>query len=86
MSLHALSRLTLTLAVAAALAACGKTGTPADAAQAAADPATRFDLSKVDAPVAAFAVADLDPAVSACADLNGHVNGKWLAANPETTV
>jgi len=30
----------------------------------------------------AFQVSDLDAAISACTDLNAHVNRKWLAANP----
>ena len=78
-----LARLTLAVATAAALSACGKSETPAGtAATAPAAAPVAFDLSKVDAPSLAFAVADLDPSVSACADLNGHVNGKWLAANP----
>jgi putative endopeptidase len=29
-----------------------------------------------------FDVADLDTAVSACADFDGFVNAKWIAANP----
>ena len=29
-----------------------------------------------------FDVADLDPAVSACADFDGFVNAKWITANP----
>jgi putative endopeptidase len=32
--------------------------------------------------VNAFSVADLDASKNACADFNGYVNGKWLAANP----
>jgi len=67
--------LTLAVAVAAVLSACGKSEAPAAAPMS-------FDLSQVDAPGIAFNVADLDPDVSACADLGGHVNGKWLAANP----
>ena len=75
--------LTLALAVAAALSACGRQEAPADAAATAAAPAPmRFDLSAVDTPSAAFNVADLDPSIAACADLGGHVNSKWLAANP----
>jgi len=73
--------LTLAVAVAAALSACGKSEAPAAAATAASAPMA-FDLSRVDAPGIAFDVADLDPSVSACADLDGHVNRKWLAANP----
>ena len=34
------------------------------------------------APSLAFNVADLNPAIPACTDLNGFVNSKWLAANP----
>jgi len=33
-------------------------------------------------PLPAFKLSDLDAAVSACSDLNAHVNAKWLAANP----
>ncbi len=39
-----------------------------------------IDFSKLPA-LPAFNVADLDPAVSACTDLNKFVNGKWLSAN-----
>ncbi|HRF82929.1 MAG TPA: M13 family metallopeptidase [Pseudoxanthomonas sp.] len=73
-----LAHLTLAVAVAAALSACGKTESPATAAHT----APKFDLSKVDVPSAAFKVADLDPSASACDDLNAYVNSKWLAANP----
>jgi Predicted metalloendopeptidase len=71
--------LALSLAVAAALAGCSQSA-PADAASAG-KPAG-FDLSRIDAPVTTFNVADLDPSIPACTDLNGHVNSKWLAANP----
>ncbi len=79
MTLSKLVPLSLTVAIAASLAACGKTETPASTAEAA-KPA--FDLSQITTPSVSFNVADLDPAVSACADLNGFVNGKWLKANP----
>ena len=68
--------LTLAVAVAAALSACGKTESPV------AEAAMKFDLSAIDVPSAAFNVADLDLSASACDDLNAHVNSKWLAANP----
>jgi len=29
-----------------------------------------------------YDVHELDPAISACQDFNGHANGKWIAANP----
>ncbi len=81
MTLSKLVPLSLTVAIAASLAACGGNSDAAPpAAAAAAKPA--FDLSQIKTPSVAFNVADLDPAVSACADLNGFVNGKWLKANP----
>lgn len=39
-------------------------------------------MSKLDAPIVAFGINDLDPAINACQDLNGFVNAKWLKANP----
>jgi len=79
MTLSKLVPLSLTVAIAASLAACGKTEAPAAQAEAA-KPA--FDLSRITTPSVAFNAADVDPAVSACTDLNGFVNGKWLKANP----
>ncbi|MGV8959570.1 MAG: M13 family metallopeptidase [Stenotrophomonas sp.] len=78
MTFSKLAPLTLTVAIAASLAACGKTETPAAAETA--KPA--FDLSQIKTPLISLNVADLDPSISACTDLNGFVNGKWLAANP----
>ncbi|MET0290072.1 MAG: M13-type metalloendopeptidase, partial [Pseudoxanthomonas sp.] len=72
--------LSLAVAIATSLAACGKQeAAQAPAPQAKATPT--FDLSKVDAPTMAFSPADLDRTASACADLNGFVNGTWLKAN-----
>src|SRR5690606_38182217 len=70
--------LLLSLAVTAALAACQK-DVPAPAADADKSAApTAMELP----PTSAFAIADLDTSVDACADLDAFVNGKWLAANP----
>ena len=81
MTLSKLVPLSLTVAIAASLAACGGKGeATAPAADTPAKPA--FDLSQIKTPSVAFNVADLDPAVAACSDLNGFVNGKWLRANP----
>ncbi len=45
--------------------------------------ATSLSATAADKPKSSvFDVADLDPAVSACADFNGFVNAKWIAANP----
>ena len=41
-----------------------------------------FDLASIKTQEVRFQASDLDPAVVACDDLNGYVNGKWLAANP----
>jgi putative endopeptidase len=83
MTFSKLAPLSLAVAIAASLSACG--GKPAETTQGAANAgpaAAAFDLSKLDAPTMAFNVADLDPASAACQDLNGFVNGKWLKANP----
>lgn len=85
MSLNKPQVLVLSLAVAAALAACGKkeeaaaptadAGKPAEAAT-----AYKLDESKLPG-VNRFQVADLDSSKDACTDFGGYVNGKWLAAN-----
>ncbi|MGV6488442.1 M13 family metallopeptidase [Stenotrophomonas bentonitica] len=70
----------LTVAIAASLAACGKTDTAPAADVADAKPA--FDLSQIKTPLISLNSADLDPAIAACTDLNGFVNSSWLKANP----
>ena len=76
--------LLLSLSIAAALAACQKPAADAGAAAGgAAKPAAAaytLDESKLP-PFNQFNAADLDAARNACADFDGHVNGKWLAAN-----
>jgi putative endopeptidase len=79
-SLSVFKPLTLALAVTVALAACQQADAPADSARQANKPAV--DLSQLKTPVSSFSAADLDPSVPVCTDLNAHVNGKWLAANP----
>ncbi|MDA3307209.1 MULTISPECIES: M13 family metallopeptidase [Stenotrophomonas] len=79
MNVRNLVPLGLTIAIAASLAACGKNET-APAASADAKPA--FDLSQIKTPLISLNSADLNPAISACTDLNGFVNSKWLKANP----
>ena len=46
--------------------------------------ATRIALcaGALAAPVSVFNVKELDRTISACIDLNGLVNAKWIAANP----
>ncbi|MGH8026114.1 MAG: peptidase, partial [Pseudoxanthomonas sp.] len=78
--------LLLSLAVTAALAACGKKEEAAPAAGSAATTATaepaalKLDESKL--PKAnSFLISDLDTSKNACTDFSGYANGKWLAAN-----
>ncbi|WP_282295223.1 M13 family metallopeptidase [Stenotrophomonas sp. PS02289] len=79
MTFTKLAPLGLTVAIAASLAACGKTDAPAaDATPAKA----AFDQSQIKTPLISLNSADLDPTIAACTDLNGYVNSKWLKANP----
>lgn len=76
--------LAVALSAAMTLAACGSEQATAPAATPAAAPAPsapRIDLSSLP-PLPAFRAADLDAEVSACMDLDKHVNAKWQAANP----
>ncbi len=70
-TLNKLKNLTLALAVAAALS-------PAAGFAA---PALTIDESKLPK-LPHFDVTDLDPKTPVCQDLNAHVNGRWMAANP----
>nr|WP_255783997.1 M13-type metalloendopeptidase [Lysobacter chinensis] len=72
----------LSLAIAAAVSACGKTDSPAVSTDAAADQdqGITLDESKLP-PVNRFLASDLDTSKDACTDFGGYVNGKWLAAN-----
>ena len=76
--------LLLSLAIAGVIAGCNRQDADTTAAgtdTAAADTA-RFTLDETNLPpVNRFTQSDLDPAVDACTDFGGHVNGKWLAAN-----
>jgi putative endopeptidase len=72
-TLNNFKHLTLALAVAAALSA--------GSAFAATAPTLKIDESKLPA-LPHFDAADLDAKTPICKDLNAHVNGNWLAANP----
>ena len=75
--------LLLSLAIAGVIAGCNRqdADTTAAGTDTAADTA-RFTLDETNLPpVNRFTQSDLDPAVDACTDFGGHVNGKWLAAN-----
>ena len=75
----------LVLAVMVALSGCAMSATndaPAKVASVQAD-APHFKIDESRLPhLGAISFADLDPSRSACGDLFGYVNGKWLAANP----
>jgi putative endopeptidase len=83
MNLSAPRLLVLSLAIATAVTACKKnddTTTAASTSDAPARPALTLDETKL--PVATrFAIGDLDANTPACVDFDGHVNGKWVAAN-----
>ncbi len=78
--------LTLSLAVAAALAGCKKsedTAPAAPAAETAASTAPKLTLDESKLPpFNQFQASDLDPNANACTDLNAYANAKFLAANP----
>ena len=82
-TLNNLKHLTLALSVAAALGACKKQDAAAPVIAAEPAPAAGLKIDESKLPVLPhFNVADLDPNTPACKDLNGYVNGKWVAANP----
>ena len=80
MKIRSLKPLAIATGIAIALAACSqKSATPeAGTETAATPPATVAEAPKH----VAFDTSEIDPAVNACADFNGFVNGKWIAANP----
>jgi len=80
MKIQALASLTLSMAIAVALAGCGKQPA-ADGADATA-PAAPASAPAEESRHVAFDVSDLDPGIDACTDFNGFVNAKWIAANP----
>jgi putative endopeptidase len=82
-TIRILKPLSLAVAVALSVSACTK---PQDSSAPPAKPdaavkALTIDVSKLPA-LPAFNAAELDAASPVCVDLNQHVNGKWLAANP----
>lgn len=87
----ALKPLSLAVAAALLLSACGETAAPPAtpvATQAPAAVTTPVEPAKLTIdtstlpPLPAFKLSDLDENIPACTDFNGHVNSKWLAANP----
>ncbi|HLS84464.1 MAG TPA: M13-type metalloendopeptidase [Arenimonas sp.] len=74
--------MTLALAVTVALAACQKEADAPAPTGSSADATPAVDMSALKTPMVSFSPSDLDATVPICSDLNAHVNGKWLAANP----
>ena len=77
MNVRNLVPLGLTIAIAASLAACGRTKPPGGQCRRQAGLRPVADQDAAD-----LAQQRLDPAIPACTDLNGFVNNKWLKANP----
>ena len=74
--------LVLALAITTALAACKKSEDAPVAATADAPAARALTLDESKLPTATrFAIGDLDANTPACVDFDGHINGKWVAAN-----
>ncbi len=88
MSPVSLRRLTLSLAVASALAACGGSAPPADQGSASSAPATAPAAPKISlvegslTPLTTLKTSELAADIQACEDFAGKVNNTWLAANP----
>jgi putative endopeptidase len=84
-TLNHLKHLSLAIAITAALGACKQpdkaAAAPAAGATASATPVIHIDESTL-TKLPHFDAADLDANTPVCTDLNAHVNGKWLAANP----
>jgi len=84
-TLNHLKHLSLAIAITAALGACKQpdkaAAVPAATATASAAPQIHIDESSL-TKLPHFDAADLDANTPVCTDLNAHVNGKWLAANP----
>ncbi|MFC4728172.1 M13 family metallopeptidase [Coralloluteibacterium thermophilus] len=82
MNARLLKPLLLSLSVTLALGACQREAAPPAAPAAPASTAQPAAAPAELPPLARFAVSDLDPSTPACVDLDAHVNGTWLAANP----
>ncbi|GAB2495188.1 M13 family metallopeptidase [Arenimonas alkanexedens] len=80
MNLRPLKPLALAFSITFALAACQKTEAPAEPVAEA--PQLQVDLSQVAQQPISLSADDVSPEIQACQDFNGHVNAKWLAANP----
>ena len=81
MNLRQIKPLALAFSITVALAACQKAETPA-AEPVAEAPKLTVDLSQVAQQPISLRADDISPEIQACQDFNGHVNAKWLAANP----
>ncbi len=81
MTRRSLAPFALSFAISVALAACG--GTPAEVPADGDASASTITLDSSTLPgLIRFAASDIDADAPICSDLNAHVNGKWLAANP----
>jgi putative endopeptidase len=85
-----LKPLALAVGLALAAAGCGKNADQSSAPAASTAPAAGASAPATATSTAAapavkknpFDVSEIDPGLNACADLNGFVNAKWVAANP----
>lgn len=80
MNVPSLKPLAIVAGIALALGACSQK--PAETESATTPAAESAAATTAEPTHIAFDTSELDPSINVCADLNGFVNNKWLAANP----
>ena len=80
MNVPSLKPLAIVAGIALALGACSQK--PAETESATTPAAESAAATTAEPAHVAFDTSELDPSINVCADLNGFVNNKWLAANP----
>ena len=80
MNVPSLKPLAIVAGIALALGACSQK--PAETESATTPAAESAAATTAERANVAFDTSELDPSINVCADLNGFVNNKWLAANP----
>ncbi|MEP6880789.1 MAG: peptidase, partial [Dokdonella sp.] len=83
MKIRSLKPLAIVVSISLALSACGQKQESAETTPAAAPAPATTAVAETPTPThVAFDIGEIDTAISACSDLNGYVNSKWIAANP----
>ena len=83
MKIRSLKPLAIVVGISLALSACGPKQESAETTPAAAPAAVAPAVVETPTPThVAFDTSEIDSSINVCADLNGYVNSKWIAANP----